>query len=277
MNHRHERGLRLVLLVAVGVVAALGTALAMNPLERLIFHPERQMAWTPRHLGLSYEDAAITTADNVRLHGWYVAGRRRETMLWLHGNAGNISHRVEILRLLHDALGVGLLIVDYRGYGQSEGSPSEAGLYEDARAALAYLRRRPDVDPARLVYFGQSLGSAVALNLAVEDPPFRLILENPFTSIRAMARALFPAPFALLAPSVFNNLSKIERLRTPLLVIHGDRDEVVPFEQGKQLFAAAPEPKTFYEIHNAGHNDTYLVGGEEYFERIEKFLEEPPE
>ena len=127
----------------------------------------------------------------------------------------------------------------------------------------------------RLVYFGQSLGSAVALDLAIEDPPYRLILENPFTSIRAMARALFPAPLALLAPASFDNLSKVGRLRAPLLVIHGDRDEVVPFEQGKDLFAAAPEPKTFYEIRNASHNDTYLVGGEEYFARIERFLDEP--
>jgi hypothetical protein len=262
-------------LVGLAVMAASGTALAMNPLERLIFYPERGLAWTPADLGLSYEDAAITTADDVRLHGWYVAGRRRETMLWMHGNAGNISHRVDILRLLHDTVGAGVLMVDYRGYGRSEGSPSEQGLYSDARAALAYLRGRPDVDPTRLVYFGQSLGSAVALELAIEDPPYRLILENPFTSIRAMARAIFPAPLALLAPASFDNLSKIGRLRSPLLVIHGDRDEVVPFEQGKDLFGAAPEPKTFYEIRNAAHNDTYLVGGEEYFARIERFLDVP--
>ena len=246
----------------------------MNPLERLLFHPERELAGTPADLGLPYEDAAITTADNVRLHGWYVAGRRRETLLWLHGNAGNISHRLDNLCLLHDAVGIGVLIFDYRGYGQSEGSPSEDGLYEDARGALAYLRRRPDVDATHLVYFGRSLGSAVALHLALEDPPSRLILESPFTSIRAMARAIFPAPLALLAPASFNNLSRIERVHAPLLVIHGDRDEVVPFEQGKELFAAAPEPKAFYEIRNAGHNDTYVVGGAEYFDRIEKFLDD---
>jgi hypothetical protein len=268
-----SKRLRLLPLVAVGVGGLVCTAVAMNPLERLIFYPEPALAGTPADLRLAYEDAAFRTRDGIRLHGWYVPGRRRETLLWLHGNAGNISHRLENLRMLHDAVGVGVLLFDYRGYGQSEGTPSEKGLYEDARAAFAYLRKREDVDMAYLVYFGRSLGSAVAINLALEDPPRRLILESPFASIRAMARAIFPAPLALLAPAGFDNLSKIGRVRSPLLVIHGDRDEVVPYEQGRQLFAAAPDPKAFYEIRNAGHNDTYLIGGAEYFDRIEKFLD----
>jgi hypothetical protein len=261
-------------LAVFGAGAALAGVLAMNPFERLIYYPEAELIGSPADLGLAYDDARFETADGVRLHGWYVPGRRSETLLWLHGNAGNISHRLDNLRLLHHAVGVGVLLFDYRGYGRSEGSPSETGLYEDARAALAYLRGRQDVDAARLVYFGRSLGSAVAVDLALDHPPYRLILESPFASVRAMAKAIFPAPLALLAPSGFDNLAKIGRVRSPLLVIHGDRDEVVPFEQGRQVFDAAGQPKAFYELRSAGHNDTYLVGGAPYFDRMRKFIED---
>jgi uncharacterized protein len=269
----NSRRLGLLSFAVLGSAGMAWVALAMNPLERLIFYPEAELAGTPANLGLSYQDAAFPAQDGVRLHGWYVPGRRAETLLWFHGNAGNISHRLDNLRLLHEAVGVGVLLFDYRGYGRSEGSPSETGLYDDARGALAYLRGRKDVDATRLVYFGRSLGGAVALDLALEHPPYRLILESPFASIRAMARAIFPAPLALLAPAGFDNLSKIGRVRSPLLIIHGNHDDVVPYEQGRQLFAAAPEPKSFYEIRNAGHNDTYLVGGTEYFDRIREFVE----
>jgi fermentation-respiration switch protein FrsA (DUF1100 family) len=206
------------------------------------------------------------------LHGWYVPGTQPETLLWFHGNAGNISHRVENLRLLHDHVGTAIFLFDYRGYGHSGGQPSERGLYEDARAAVQYLVHRHGVSSKKLVYFGRSLGSAVAIDLASEIPPRALILETPFVSIRAMARNLF-GPLAVVAPRSFDNLSKILRLKCPKLFIHGDSDSLVPYAQGRQLFEAAPPPKAFYTIRGAGHNDTYVVGGPTYFRRIRRFIE----
>jgi fermentation-respiration switch protein FrsA (DUF1100 family) len=254
---------------------ALGLVFWMNPLERLIFYPDPLLVAIPADVGLEFEDVRFETADGERLHGWFVPGRRRETLVWFHGNAGNISHRVDNLRLLHDLIGTGILLFDYRGYGESSGTPSEQGLFADARGALRYLRARRDVDAKRIVYFGRSLGAAVAVDLAAEAPPHRLILESAFLSIRAMARAIFPVPLALLAPSSFDNLGKASRLGGPILIIHGDRDEIVPFEQGRELFEACPEPKSFFRVRGAGHNDTYLVGGAKYFERIAAFLDAP--
>lgn len=247
-------------------------AFFMNPLERLIFVPDPELVATPREFGLEYEDVEFSTADGVLLHGWYVPGPRPETLLWFHGNAGNISHRLDNLRLLHDEVGTAILLFDYRGYGRSEGRPSERGLYEDARAARHYLVNERGVSGKELVYFGRSLGSAVAIDLATEAPPHGLILETPFASIRAMARNLF-GPLAVVAPSSFDNLSKIPRLRCPKLFIHGDSDSLVPYTQGRQLFGAAPPRKAFYTIRGAGHNDTYVVGGSTYFRRIRKFIE----
>jgi fermentation-respiration switch protein FrsA (DUF1100 family) len=244
----------------------------MNLIERFIYYPEARLEATPADVGIPYEVARFAAADGVRLHGWYVPGRRAETLVWFHGNAGNISHRVDNLRHLHNLVGVAVLIFDYRGYGESEGSPSEAGLYADARAALAYLRGRDDVDAGRLVYFGRSLGSAVAVDLAVDEPPHALILETPFTSVREMATRMLPAPLTAIVPSMFDNLAKVGSLRGPKLFIHGDSDELVPYEQGRRLYEAAPPPKAFFTIRGAGHNDTYIVGGERYFRQIEKFL-----
>jgi fermentation-respiration switch protein FrsA (DUF1100 family) len=144
-------------------------------------------------------------------------------------------------------------------------------MYADARAALRYVRDL-GVTPERTVYFGRSLGSAVALELALESPPARLILETPFESLRAMAGTLLPAPLARIVPQRFDNLSRVGRVRCPVLFIHGDGDEIVPFEHSRALFAAAPEPKFFHRIRGAGHNDTYLVGGEKYFAAIREFI-----
>lgn len=245
----------------------------MNLIERFIYYPEARLEGTPADFGLAHEDARFAAPDGVRLHGWWVPGRRPQTMIWFHGNAGNISHRLHNLRQLHDQVGINVLLFDYRGYGQSEGEPSEAGLYADARAALAYVTSRGDVDPALVVYFGRSLGSAIAVELARAHPPRGLILETPFTSVREMSSRLLPGPLALVVPSMFDNLAKVKELHCPKLFIHGDRDEIVPYEQGRKLYEAAPPPKGFFTIRGAGHNDTYLVGGERYFRRIETFLD----
>ncbi len=244
----------------------------MGLFDRFIFFPEAVLVASPTAVGLAHEEAVFTAADGAHLHGWYVPGQRSETLLWFHGNAGNISHRLDNLRLLHDLVGVNVFLFDYRGYGRSGGTPSEAGLYMDARAALTHLRDRRDVDATRILYFGRSLGSAVAVDLAVDEPPAAMILETPFLSIREMAKTLI-GPLAAAAPSGFDNLGKIGRVRCPLLFIHGDRDEIVPYAQGRRLFEAASPPKAFYTVLGAGHNDTYVVGAETYFSHLRRFVE----
>jgi len=242
-----------------------------------IYFPERELIGEPADYGLEFDDANFATSDGVRLHGWFVPGESDVTWLWCHGNAGNISHRLENLRLLHDELGVRVFIFDYRGYGRSEGSPSEEGTYRDAEAALACVLSRPDVDAERTVYFGRSLGAAVAVELATRRPPYALILESPLPSIAELARHHYPfLPAGRLLRTKYDSLSKIANVHVPLLVLHGDQDEVIPFQSGRKLFEAANEPKRFYTIRGAGHNDTYVVGGREYFRALREFVESPP-
>jgi fermentation-respiration switch protein FrsA (DUF1100 family) len=247
----------------------------------VIYVPERAIQMTPQDEGLTYEDVWFPATDGVRLHGWLVpAPDARFTLVWFHGNAGNISHRVDNVKALHRSLDRGLLpnifIFDYRGYGQSAGSHSdlsEEATYHDADGALAYLAGRQDLVRTRLVYFGRSLGAAIAVEAAKRRPPAALILETPFTSITDMARAALPLlPVGALLRTKYDSLSKIPEIRVPLLVLHGDRDDVVPYEQGRRLFEAANQPKTFYTIRGARHNDTYIVGGQPYFDAWARFL-----
>ena len=243
--------------------------------RNFIFFPEKAIAATPGSLGLDFEDVYFTTIDDVRLHGWFVPGESEVTWLWFHGNAGNISHRLDNLDILRDRLGVSVFLFDYRGYGRSEGQVSEEGTYLDAEAALAYLRSRQDVDQGKIAFFGRSLGCAVAVDLASRRRPYALILESPFTSISDMAQRTVPLiPIGALLRTKFDSLSKIDGISAPLLILHGDRDEVVPIELGRQLYEAANEPKKFYTIPNAGHNNTYMLGGEEYFAVLRRFLAE---
>lgn len=236
-----------------------------------IYYPVRELTGTPASFGLAYRDVWFQADDGVRLHGWLIPGARPTTLLWSHGNAGNIGHRLDKIREIHQRLGIGVFIFDYRGYGQSEGSPTEAGLYRDARAAREALVRDGGVPSERIVYFGRSLGAAVALELALAHPPPALILESPFLSIQAMANRTLPGS-GYLFKSRFDSLARIGRLRAPLLILHGDADEVVPYEHGRRLWEAASEPKAFYTIARARHNDTYLVGGREYWEAWRQFL-----
>ena len=236
-----------------------------------IYYPVRELTGTPASFGLAYRDVWFQADDGVRLHGWLIPGTRPTTLLWSHGNAGNISHRLDNIRDIHQRLGIGVFIFDYRGYGRSDGSPTEAGLYRDARAAREALVRDGGVPSERIVYFGRSLGAAVALELALAHPPRGLILESPFLSVQAMANRTLPGS-GYLFKSRFDSLARIGRLRAPLLILHGDADEVVPYEHGRRLWEAASEPKAFYTIARARHNDTYLVGGREYWEAWRKFL-----
>jgi len=243
--------------------------------EKFIFFPMAEIERTPREVGLAYEDIYFTSADGVRLNGWLVRYPGAETtLLWLHGNAGNIGHRVEGIKLLHDKLEANVFIIDYRGYGRSEGTISEAGTYEDALAADRYLRGRKDIDSKRIVLFGQSLGSAVAADLAGRGESLALIIEAPFASIREMARAVYPwLPVGPLLRTRYDVVEKIKKVKAPVLVAHGEEDDIVPFEQGKQVFAAASAPKEFYAIRGARHNDTFEIGGSAYFAVLKDFIE----
>lgn len=259
----------------------LGTGMLLGLEKYVIYVPERVIEMTPQNEGLAYEDAWFPARDGVRLHGWLVpAPAARFTLVWFHGNAGNIGHRVDNIKYLHRALSRPLLpnifIFDYRGYGQSAGGLSdlsENATYDDAEGALTYLRGRPDLARTPLVYFGRSLGAAIAVEMARRYPPAGLILETPFTSIKDMARVALPfLPVGNLLRTKYDSLSKMQEIRVPLLVLHGDRDDVVPYEQGRRLFEAANQPKTFFTIRKARHNDTYIVGDRPYFDAWARFL-----
>ena len=244
--------------------------------RKMIFFPSPVLEYTPADLGLPYEDVRIRTSDGVTVHGWMVPCDASDvTLLFFHGNAGNIGDRVENIRRLHQ-IGLRVFILDYRGYGLSEGSPSEQGLYEDAQAAYAHLLSRDDVDPERIAIFGRSLGGAVAVDLASRVPCWRLILESTFTSASDMAGHILPIlPLGRLVTERFDSASKIDKVRAPLLQFHGTQDEIIPYRLGRKLHASAREPKEFVPIPGATHNDTYFVGGRAYFEKIRSFLSEP--
>jgi hypothetical protein len=256
-----------------------------NFLDRLfVFHPhpwiERDWA---RASGLPLQDVWFDSADGARLFGWYVeakgapggsAGLTTGVLLWCHGNAGNIIHRLENLALLY-AAGISVFLFDYRGYGRSQGIPSEEGFYQDALAAYGYLAGSRRVRPERLVIFGRSLGAAVAGDLAARRPAAGLILESAFPSVGTVAQAhYFGLPVHWLLSSEFNLADRVKTLSIPKLFIHGDRDEIIPIELGKQLFELAREPKTFYLVPGADHNDLYQVGGKPYFKRLRRFADE---
>jgi hypothetical protein len=243
-------------------------------LERFfVYFPTRQLRYDPNAVGLDFEDIGLITQDQVRLHGWFVpCDGATGTVLILHGNGGNIGDRVSWLKMLHD-LGVNVFIIDYRGYGKSEGKPFEKGLYRDARTAYDWwaAERRPRGE--RLILFGESLGGAVAVNLAAGVAPSGLVVQSTFTSARDMARTMFPV--GMLQPLLninFNSASLIAQITCPKLFIHGKRDEIVPFGLGEELFKLAPPPKSFYAVPEAGHNDLPLIAGSEYVRQLKIFL-----
>lgn len=258
----------LILIIAVLIFAFL-IRLSEN---KLIFYPIKSHDWSPQTFGLKLEDCFFETRDGETLHGWlYKNDNPIATILWCHGNAGNISHRLDNLAKLAE-LPVNIFIFDYRGYGKSSGSPDERGVYLDAEAAYDYLVNRDDVNPDQIVVFGRSLGGAVAVDLATKRRCAVLILESTFTSAKDMARNTFGLPLDFIIKSEFNSLRKISRLDMPILFLHGTADDIVPFRLGRELFQAANHPKEFIEIPGAGHNDTYKVGGPTYFRQIGDFI-----
>ena len=265
---------RLAVAAALLLALALGSiALARSLVDRMIFQPTPGADLRPADVGVPGEDVFLRTEDGVRVHAfWLPAPGASRALLFLHGNAGNASHRLPNAALLV-RLGIHVLLADYRGYGLSEGSPSEEGVYADARAALRHLVDERGIPERRVVVFGRSLGGAVAVDLARERDLGGLILESTFPSAGEVARS-FLGPLALLAGRRFDSAAKIGRVRCPLLFFHGDRDTVVPFALGRRLFERAPGPKAFETIRGAGHNDTVEIGGTPYLERIGRFLDE---
>ena len=221
------------------------------------------------------ESVTFTTADGLTLHAWFVPSRRRParcTIVVFNGNAGNRAYRAPLATALQ-ALGCHVLLFDYRGYGENAGSPTEAGLFADARAARAYVLGRPDVDPARLVYFGESLGTGVAVRLAIDHPPTALVLRSPFTSMTDVGRLHYPIlPVRWLLRDRFASIDLARQLSCPVLVIAGDRDGVIPVEQSRRLYDAIATPKTLTIVPGADHNDAALIEGRDMIQAIDTFL-----
>ncbi|MDD3579414.1 MAG: alpha/beta hydrolase [Desulfobacca sp.] len=239
-----------------------------------IFFPSRRLECTPQHQGLKFQECFFNNTDGLQLHGWYVpAAASAPVLMWCHGNAGNISHRVEYLARVHQ-VGLGVFVFDYRGYGLSQGCPSEAGVYQDAGAAFQHLCGPLGVSPSQMVLLGHSLGSAVATELATKVFVRALILQSAFTNIADMARHHYPwLPGKRLVAHKFDLARRLPALKLPKLFIHGQKDKIVPFWMGEQLYRLAPPPKEFYPIVEAGHHDIYQLGGRNYFDRLKSFVE----
>ncbi len=240
--------------------------------DQLLYFPMPHISTTPGDINLPYEAINLTTSDGVKLSGWFIPAEDAQgVVLFFHGNAGNISHRLDSIEVFH-RLGLSVLIIDYRGYGQSEGSPSEQGTYLDAEAAWKYLVKERQISPEQIVLFGRSLGGAVAVWLAQQHTSGMLILESTFTSVPDVAAKHYPfLPVRLLARSQYNSLERLPHVECPILVIHSPDDEIILYEHGQQLFKVAQEPKYFLKLIG-GHNEGFLITGQTYEAGLEKFI-----
>jgi fermentation-respiration switch protein FrsA (DUF1100 family) len=268
--------------LAVGYGAIVALAFAFQ--DQLLFQPSSRLLATPDDAGMPYETVHLDTDDGETLHGWWIpppdvsretspGELAKHTLLFFHGNAGNISGRLESVQQFHQ-LGLNVLIVDYRGYGQSTGSPSEEGIYRDADACWRYLTKAKGFAPQNIVVFGRSMGGGPATWLATREQPGAVILESVFTNVPDVGAHHYSfLPVRALATNQFDNESRVGGTKAPKLFIHSRGDRVVPFELGRRVYEAAAEPKQFLEIEG-GHNDGFLVSEESYLRTISGFLEE---
>ena len=263
-----------IFLTAVGVYVGLGLVLFMLQSRLLYFPniPSRTIYATPTAIGLGFERVQFTTEDGINLDGWFVPARNaRGVVLFFHGNAGNISHRLDSLKIFN-GLGLSTLIFDYRGYGRSEGAPSEDGTYRDAEAAWRYLTETRKVPDEQIVLFGRSLGGAVAAHLARQRRPRALILESVFTSVPDIAAHHYRIfPVRVLSRFAYDTREFVRTVRCPVLIVHSRDDDIIPFQHGRDLFDAASEPKRFLELRG-GHNDGFFVSGRSYIDGLDAFL-----
>lgn len=240
--------------------------------DKLLYYPDNDLLFSPADINLNFEDVYFKSEDNLDLHGWYIKHENpAATLLFFHGNAGNISHRLESLQIFHQ-LGLSVFMIDYRGYGRSNGKPTEQGTYLDALAAWNYLRQDLQLDAGEIIIFGRSLGGAIASWLAVKESPKALILESTFTSIPEMGQHLYPyLPIKWLARIHYPTIDRIENIDCPLLIIHSPDDEIVPYELGQKIFEKANQPKQFLEI-SGDHNQGFLITGDIYNEGLRQFI-----
>jgi fermentation-respiration switch protein FrsA (DUF1100 family) len=280
-----------VRLARMAVMLAAGFIITIMAFEdRFIYFPEKfpEGQWDIKTVAAEgqvvpvIEDCFFQTPDGVRLHGWFCAPGKGEqgaiapvaaemTLLWFHGNAGNITHRYGMIEMLVK-LPANVFIIDYRGYGKSGGEPSEEGLYIDARAAWDYLTKDRRIAPDRIIIFGKSLGGVPAIDLASKSDAAGLIVQSSFSCAADMAQALMPFVPRAFIRTRMDSVGKIAGVKCPKLFIHSRSDEVVPFALGQKLFEAASDPKKFCEVKGAAHNDTYIIGGRAYFEDLREFI-----
>lgn len=267
------------MLFSLSIMAAIAyaalAALIFFAQSSLVYYPEsgRNVIETPSDRGLAYESVEIATSDGESLHGWFIpVPAATGTVLFFHGNAGNISHRMDYLLMFH-RLGYNTLIFDYRGYGQSSGSPSESGTYLDAQAAWRYLTETKEIPSTHVVLFGESLGGAVAAWLAAREKPALLVLASVFTSIPDMAAKIYPfLPVRLLSRFEYSTIDYLRTVTCPVFVAHSPQDDIVPFTHGEALYQIAPEPKQFLRLQG-GHNNGFIFMQEDWVEALRKFID----
>ena|SRR3989338_4428011 len=235
------------------------------------FAPAKHIEATPEDIGLAYEDIYFPTPSGLQLNGWFIPFEQaRHTLIFLHGNAGNIGDRLEKIEMFHN-MGLNVFIFDYRGYGRSQGKPSERGMYEDGLAAYDYLLSRRDVVAKNIVGYGASLGGTAAVNLASQRQLKCLIVDSSFTSAADMTKYLFPLIPSFVFKTKLDSTSKIKDLSIPKLFIHSRDDETVPFKLGKRLYDMASEPKEFLQI-KGGHNDSHAIDQQAFIDGIYQFI-----
>ncbi|MBF0385955.1 MAG: alpha/beta hydrolase [Candidatus Omnitrophica bacterium] len=239
--------------------------------SKSVFYPVKFIETMPSQFGMDFEDVFFKTPDELSLNGWLVkSSDAAATVIFFHGNAGNISNRIPKIKMFKD-MGLNVFIIDYRGYGNSEGTPTEAGIYQDAIGAYDYLTNRKDIDSDKLIVYGASLGGAVAVDLAAKRKVGAVILDSTFTSAAEMAKKILPFVPGFLIQTKLDSIGKIKGIKCPKLFIHSKEDEIVPFAYGLKLYEAALPPKKFLQI-NGGHNEGFADSGEAFPEGIKEFL-----
>jgi fermentation-respiration switch protein FrsA (DUF1100 family) len=264
----------LISIITVLLVAYWGLGIILYFMQPMfLYHPTPDVLFTPGELGMDFEEALFTTQDGLELSGWYIPNEGAElTLLFCHGNAGNITHRLDSVNIFRE-LGVNCFIFDYRGYGNSEGKPTEEGTYLDAKAAFEWLRENKKAGAHNVIIFGRSLGASIATQLASQVKPRGLIVESGFTSYANMGQKIYPyMPVRWFATFSYNTLEYLQKVHCPVLIVHSRTDELVPFQFGLELYEAANEPKKFVEI-TGSHNDGFLISGQIYTNNLREWLE----
>jgi len=263
-------------IIRIIIIAASVCAVSISLLyifqSRFLYFPTRILSTDPDSVGLQFEDLRFETADGVQLAGWYIpCDNPRGVILFCHGNAGNISHRLDSI-MAFNRLELDTLIFDYRGYGYSEGKPSESGTYQDAEAAWRYLVEERQIDPNKIIISGRSIGGSIAAWLAQYHTPGGLIIESTFTSLRDAAATVYNLPLIRrFVKFEYNTSEYLSKVHCPVLVAHSRDDEIMSFHHGQQLFELANEPKMFLEIAGT-HNDGFIVSGELYEQGLDTFI-----